>query len=355
MNKFYITYIVIVMRKEPTVENIISVENLWKKYTTYKRESGFKDSVKSFFHREKVYVDAVKDVSFQVKKGDIIGILGPNGAGKSTTIKMLTGTLYPTEGTINVMGFNPCKDRISYVRNMGAVFGQKSQLIFDIPPLDSFRMNKAIYGIPDREYEETLHTLIKILELEDKVMRPTRVLSLGERMKCEFIMAMLHNPPIVYLDEPTIGLDVIAKQNIREFIKQMNEKGTTFILTTHDLEDVEQLAKDVIIINKGEKVFDGTIEDLRKNLGNKKVVELTLAPYAEKNMRDVNQNIVIRGATVINELSHHKTTLEVDIDLISISEFMNELSTQCAFTDISIKELSMETIITKIYKETGDK
>lgn len=337
------------------MENIISVEHLCKKYTTYKRESGFKASVKSFFHREKVYVDAVKDVTFQVKRGDIIGILGPNGAGKSTTIKMLTGTLYPTEGVINVMGFSPYKDRISYVRNMGAVFGQKSQLIFDIPPLDSFRMNKAIYGIPDKEYEETLHTLIEILELEDKVMRPTRVLSLGERMKCEFIMAMLHNPPIVYLDEPTIGLDVIAKQNIREFIKQMNERGTTFILTTHDLEDVQQLAKEVIIINKGEKVFDGSIADLRRNLGNKKVVELTVDSYSEKGIVYGNKNIEIRGTTVISELSHQKTTLEVDIDVISISEFMNELSSQYAFTDISIKELSMETIITKIYKETSNK
>ena len=185
-------------------------------------------------------------------------------------------------------------------------------------------------------------------------MRPTRVLSLGERMKCEFIMAMLHNPPIVYLDEPTIGLDVIAKQNIREFIKKMNEKGTTFILTTHDLEDVQQLAKDVIIINKGEKVFDGSITDLRRNLGNKKVVELTLDTNSRKGTVDGYKNIEIRGTTVICELSHQKTTLEVDTDVISISEFMNELSSQCSFTDISIKELSMETIITKIYKETGN-
>lgn len=337
------------------MENIISVEHLWKKYTTYKRDSGFKASVKSFFHREKVYVDAVKDVSFQVKKGDVIGILGPNGAGKSTTIKMLTGTLYPTEGTIDVMGFNPCKDRIAYVRNMGAVFGQKSQLVFDIPPLDSFRMNKAIYGIPDKEYEETLQSLIEILELEDKVMRPTRVLSLGERMKCEFIMAMLHNPPIVYLDEPTIGLDVIAKQNIREFIKKMNERGTTFILTTHDLEDVEQLAKDVIIINKGEKVFDGTLMELRKTLGNKKVVELTLVSKQGKVQKEEEYKIDIRGTTIINGLDHHKIVLEVDTDVITMSDFMTELSSQCAFTDISIKELSMETIITKIYKETSNK
>lgn len=324
---------------------IITVENLSKRYTTYKRGSGFKDSVKSFFHREEILVSAVKDVNFTVEEGDIIGILGPNGAGKSTTIKMLTGTLYPTEGTIKVMGYVPSKNRIAYVKHMGAVFGQKSQLIFDIPPVDSFRMNKAIYDIPKEAYEKRLNMLIELLELGDKVLRPTRILSLGERMKCEFVMAMLHDPKIVFLDEPTIGLDVIAKQNIREFIKEMNKKGTTFILTTHDLEDVEHLAKNVIIINKGEKVFDNTIEDLRKNLGNKKIIELTLNKK-EKVKLDIPGIKVAEGGNGVN------LNIEVDVDIIPISNFITRLSEVCEFSDISIKALPMEQIITNIYKES---
>ena len=296
-------------------------------------------------------MDAVKDVNFHVKEGDIIGILGPNGAGKSTTIKMLTGTLYPSEGKIEVMGYNPFKSRTKYVKSMGAVFGQKSQLVFDIPPIDSFRMNKAIYDIPDQEYEERLNMFVKKLGLEELIMRPTRVLSLGERMKCEFIMAMLHGPKIVFLDEPTIGLDVIAKQNIRNFIKEMNGKGVTFILTTHDLEDVEQLAKNVVIINKGEKVFDGTITDLRKNLGNKKIVELTLSK-SNQSAEDINRaETDIPGTKVINNKHNHKIVLEVDVDRIPINQFIMKLAEIYEFTDISIKELPMEQIITKIYKE----
>ncbi|MBE5940355.1 MAG: ATP-binding cassette domain-containing protein [Lachnospiraceae bacterium] len=324
---------------------LIKVDGLGRRYVTYKRGSGFKESIKSFFKRKKVYVDAVKNVSFTVKEGDIVGILGPNGAGKSTTIKMLTGTLYPSEGTIDVMGYNPCKDRVKYVKNMGAVFGQKSQLIFDIPPVDSFVMNKAIYDIDDREYEERLKLLTELLELGDIIYRPTRVLSLGERMKCEFIMAMLHNPKIVFLDEPTIGLDVIAKQNVRKFIKEMNERGVTFILTTHDLQDVEQLAKNVIIINSGEKVFDGTITELKNTLGAKKIVEITLADDTESDVSD------IEGVKLIEKNNNLQFTLEVDTEIIPINKFIGLMSQKSVFTDISIKELPMEDVIAKIYTE----
>ncbi|SFR80681.1 ABC transporter ATP-binding protein [Anaeromicropila populeti] len=332
------------------MEKIITVENLSRKYVTYTRGSGFRESLKSFFRRQKVSVDAVKDVSFYVGKGDIIGILGPNGAGKSTTIKMLTGTLYASTGNIQVMGCDPCRNRTEYVKNIGAVFGQKSQLVFDIPPIDSFRMNKAIYDISDKDYKERLDLLVELLGLEDKIFRPTRVLSLGERMKCEFIMAMLHNPDIVFLDEPTIGLDVIAKQTIRDFIKKMNEKGTTFILTTHDLQDVEQLAKNIIIINKGEKVFDGSIDELKRNLGNKKIIELTLTKKADVNRTGETYDLGIEGAAVIAVEEEHKLTIEVDIDRISINQFIIRLAELCEFSDISIKELPMEKVITTIYK-----
>lgn len=322
--------------------NIITVENLVKRYETYKRGSSFKESLQTFFHREKVPVMAVNDISFTIEEGDIVGILGPNGAGKSTTIKMLTGTLYPTNGSIRVMNYNPTKNRKQYVHQIGAVFGQKSQLIWDIPPIDSFRMNKAIYGISDKDYKERLDMMSRLFGVEDFITRPTRVLSLGERMKCEFIMAMLHQPKVVFLDEPTIGLDVIAKQKIREFIHEMNQRGTTFILTTHDLEDVEQLAKNVIIINHGEKVFDDSIENLRNVLGAKKLVQLVLQKPLEE--------LDIEGTSIIERESELNITVSVDLDTISINEFMEKLSRKCAFTDISIKEMPMETIITHIYQ-----
>lgn len=321
---------------------IIEVKNLMKSYTTYKRGSGFKETVKSFFKREKVIVDAVQDVSFSIEKGEICGVLGPNGAGKSTTIKMLCGALFPTSGEIHVMGQVPAKNRKQYVQKIGAVFGQKSQLIWDIPPIDSFAMNKAIYDIEDEAYEKRLNEFSELFELQEVMHKPTRVLSLGERMKCEFVMAMLHAPEIVFLDEPTIGLDVIAKAKIREFIKEMNQKGTTFILTTHDLEDVEQLASHVIIINHGNKVFDDNLEKLRSTLGEKKIVELTLA----KPFKDVD----IEDAVMISQDSPYDLHLEVDVAKTSIHEFLKKLSKQLNFTDIAIKELPMDQIITRIYE-----
>ena len=337
------------------MEEAVVMKNVCKDFKVLNRHEGLKGSIKDLFSRDYRTVSAVKDVTLTVHRGEIIGYLGPNGAGKSTTIKMMTGVLEPTSGELLVNGKVPYKNRTENCENIGVVFGQRSQLWWSLPLIESFKLLRDLYMVPEKDYEGMLELYRSLVDIEPILHKPVREMSLGQRTLSDILAAFLHNPAIVFLDEPTIGLDVIAKQNIREFIKHMNEKGTTFILTTHDLEDVEQLAKDVIIINKGEKVFDGTIADLRKNLGNKKVVELTLDPYAEKNMCDADLNIVIRGTTVINELSHHKTTLEVDTDLISISEFMNALSSQCAFTDISIKELSMETIITKIYKETGDK
>lgn len=321
----------------------ITVEHLVKNYKTYERGSSFAETVRSFFHRKEVLVKAVNDISFSVEEGSVTGILGPNGAGKSTTIKMLTGALYPTSGRIDVMGFCPSEDRKRYVHEIGAVFGQKSQLIFDIPPIDSFRMNKAIYGIPDVQYQDRLEELTTLFSVRDIIGKPTRVLSLGERMKCEFIMAMLHRPKIVFLDEPTIGLDVIAKAKIRDFIRTMNANGTTFILTTHDLDDVEQLAGQVIIINHGIKVFDNTLTSLQHSLGNRKLIDLTLFRP--------DQNFTVSGATVIERKSDLELVLEVNAEQSSIAEFLKELSSNYVFRDISIRSLPMETIITSIYQE----
>jgi ABC-2 type transport system ATP-binding protein len=330
-----------------TDKKIIKVNNLSKTYTTYKRGSGLRETVKSFFRREKVTVNAVDNISFDVDEGSICGILGPNGAGKSTTIKMLCGALYPAAGKIQAMNFNPYSDRKKYVREIGAVFGQRSQLVWDIPPADSFNMNRAIYGISPADYKTRLDELADLFEIDEVMHKPTRVLSLGERMKCEFIMAMLHRPKIVFLDEPTIGLDVIAKKKIREFIRRLNGSGTTFILTTHDLEDVKKLADHVIIINHGAKVFDNTLQCLQLSLGEKKIVELVF-----ENPFDIHKEILsdnTGGIRLLEQKSPLEFSLEVDTAVTAIGDFMENLSRKANFSDIAVKELPMEEIITQIY------
>ncbi|MDR0975014.1 MAG: ATP-binding cassette domain-containing protein [Ruminococcus sp.] len=329
---------------------LITVENLVKTYTTYKRGSDFRETVKSFFHREKITVNAVNDISFGIPEGQLCGLLGPNGAGKSTTVKMLCGALFPTSGRIISAGYSPAAERGRYVKEIGAVFGQKSQLIFDIPPEDSFNLNRAIYDIPKADYNERLAYMTKLLDVEDVIKKPTRVLSLGERMKCEFIMAMLHAPKIVFLDEPTIGLDVIAKASVREFIANMNKQGTTFILTTHDLDDVCELARRVIIINKGEKVFDGELENLRNYLGRKKVIELTLSERLSGHLTEVLPEAVRKAILASSFPSELQLTLEADMDIMPINQFIEHLAESIKFTDISVKELPMERIIADIYK-----
>ncbi|MBN2736642.1 MAG: ATP-binding cassette domain-containing protein [Spirochaetales bacterium] len=289
---------------------MISVEKLTKQYTTYQRGHRFWETLKSIFIRKKINVDALKGISFTIKEGELLGLIGPNGAGKSTTIKILTGILYPTGGSVQSMGYVPWKDRQKYVKHIGVVFGQKSQLIWDIPPIDSFYMNKAIYDIDHASYESRLKKMGDILNAHEIMRKPTRQLSLGERMRCEFIMAMLHNPPLVFLDEPTIGLDVIAKETIRNFIMEMNKQGVTFILTTHDMDDLEHLAKRVIVINHGEIVFEGNMESLKTHLGTKKV--LRLATHENLNIQE------IEGISDINRLSDFEIQLELDTKIISI-------------------------------------
>lgn len=320
---------------------IIRAENLCKQYITYRRGSSIKDTVKSLFKREKVMIDAVNDISFSIGKGEIVGMLGRNGAGKSTTIKMLTGVLTPTSGFLEVMGYTPYTQRTRYVSHIGAVFGQKSQLIWDVPPLDSFQMNRAIYNIPKDEYSRNLDRLITLLDVQDIVSRPTRVLSLGERMKCEFVMAMLHSPSVVFLDEPTIGLDMIAKENIRTFIKEMNHAGVTFILTTHDLSDVEKLAKRVIIIDEGKKVFEDSLVALKRHLGNKKTAVIkTTVPVPPESI----EHSGVSASSGDNDLM-----LTVDCDVLAMGDFLSWINSKCDILDISIQEQPIEEIIRTIY------
>jgi ABC-2 type transport system ATP-binding protein len=326
-------------------EPILEVKNLTKTYRTYERGHTMREIAVNLIRRRMKEVPAVKGISFTVARGEIVAFLGPNGAGKSTTLKMLTGVLHPTSGEATALGMTPWKQRRQYVRRIGAVFGQKSQLIWDIPPIDAFYMNKAIYGVPDAAYRETLNRLTALLGVEELVRKPTRQLSLGERMKCEFIMAMLHRPELVFLDEPTIGLDVMAKEAIRGFIRDMNREGVTFILTTHDLDDVEALAERVIVINDGDIVFDGGLDRLRGLLGDKKSVRIaTEAPIPDE---------PTPGAALIKRIHACEVELEIDTGAIPLKRFIQICNEQYGIQDMSITPLPIEAIIKELYGRKG--
>jgi ABC-2 type transport system ATP-binding protein len=320
----------------------IEVRDLTKTYTTYKRGSGLADVLKSVFVREAEEVRALKGINFDVEEGELVGFLGPNGAGKSTTLKILTGVLHPTSGSVDALGYCPWKQRKRYVANIGAVFGQKSQLIWDIPPMDSFLMNQAIYGIADGDFKATLAELAGLLGVEELMKRPTRNLSLGERMKCEFIMAMLHRPRVVFLDEPTIGLDVIAKETIRDFIRRMNAEGVTFILTTHDLADVESLARRVIVVNHGELVFDDTLESLRGYFGSRKRIRLVTARAAA--------DLDLGGLEETGRESDTDVSYELNLAVTPLNRFIARANERTEIRDMSIEEIPIERVIKDLYE-----
>jgi len=320
---------------------MIEVSHLCKTYMTHERGHSLKEIMANLIRRPMKEVHAVKDISFTVKRGEMVAFLGPNGAGKSTTLKMLTGVLHPTAGEVKALGLIPWKQRSEYVRRVGAVFGQKSQLLWDIPPIDSFYMNKAIYSVPEREYTRTLDHLTSLLGVGDIMRKPTRQLSLGERMKCEFIMAMLHGPELVFLDEPTIGLDVIAKENIRDFIKDMNRQGVTFILTTHDLDDVEMLAERVIVINHGEIVFDDSLKELRGRVGGKKALRVTTdLPLPDE---------LLPGVALLNRFHESEAELEIDTDIMPLKHFIRQFNETYGILDMSIEPLPIEVVMKELY------
>jgi ABC-2 type transport system ATP-binding protein len=320
---------------------VIEVKDLRKTFKTHKREAGFGNAVKSLFKREYVITDALKGISFTIEEGEVVGFIGPNGAGKSTTIKALSGILYPSGGEVNVLGFIPWKDRISYVSNIGVVFGQKSQLWWDLPALDSFYLNKFIYKIPEREFKERLSFLLKYLSLEELAKKPVRDLSLGERMKCQLVAALLHRPRLVFLDEPSIGLDAISKNLFRDFIIAENKKyGTTFIITTHDMQEIERLCKRVIIINNGLIVYDGDLATIKKKFLNKKLVDVILE---EKGKR-----FSFPGAKLL-ETEDYRFRVELDTEKASVKSLVNHILKSYDVEDINIADPDIEEIIRKIY------
>ncbi len=322
--------------------SIIEVSKLSKTFKLKLKEKGFKGSLKSIVKPKYKYVKAVNNVSFKVEKGEILAFIGPNGAGKSTTIKMLTGILYNTKGSIKVLGLDPTKDRKKLAYNIGTVFGQKEQLWTHLTPYDNFKFFGAIYDIPDSRVEKKIQELKDLFELEDFINTPVRNLSLGQRIRCEIVASLIHEPKILFLDEPTIGLDPVVKEKIRTLIKRMNkEYKTTIFLTSHDIGDIEKLCKRVIIINNGELVLDDTMENLKYHYLNKKIVEVKMKEKVNLDDKD--------GITILKDKGYN-LKLEVDTTKKNVLDAVNMLNPD-NIIDINISNTPLEEIISNIYKK----
>jgi ABC-2 type transport system ATP-binding protein len=322
---------------------MIETADLRKVFRSVKRRPGIGGAIAALFSREYEEKAAVDGVTMSLEAGELIGYLGPNGAGKSTTIKMLTGILVPTSGTVRVAGLVPHRQRLENAQNIGVVFGQRSQLYWDLPLRESFELLRSIYDVPRDRYRQNLNHFIEILDLDAFMDTPVRQLSLGERMRGDFAAAMLHDPKIVYLDEPTIGLDVVAKEAIREFIARTNrERGTTIILTTHDLADIERLARRVILIDDGSIIFDGPISRLRDEYGTQRTLVITLA--------DSYEEVAIEGAQVENR-EGNVVRLRFDRRRTSAEALIRRAMERYVLSDIAIIEPDIDSIVRRIYRE----
>ncbi len=322
----------------------IRVTNLSKKFRVKVKEKGLKGSVKSIFRPKYREINAVEDISFSVQRGEILAFIGPNGAGKSTTIKMLTGILYPNSGEVSVLGICPTQRRKKLAYKIGTVFGQKEQLWTHLTPYDNFKFFGAIYDLPEEKIEERIESLKSIFELEEFINTPVRNLSLGQRIRCEIVASLIHEPEVLFLDEPTIGLDPVVKENIRTLIKQMNrEYQTTIFLTSHDVGDIEKLCKRIIIVNHGKIVTDDSMENLKYHYLNKKLVEVKLKEPTELKEEE--------GITVLKSKGNN-LKLEVDTTKKCISDAMKLIDAD-NIIDINISNVPLENIITDIYKGGG--
>ena len=322
---------------------IIEVKDLVKTYKIIEKEDGIKGYFKNLIKPKYNEITAVNGINFNIEEGELVGYIGENGAGKSTTIKMLTGLLTPTSGKVVVNGIVPNEKRIENNKNIGAVFGQKTQLWWDLPVIESFRLIKKMYKIPENEYRNNLKNFSKILDLDDLLEKQVKNLSLGQKMRCEIAATFLHNPKIVYLDEPTIGLDVFVKEKIRKFIKDINkEKKTTVILTTHDLNDIEDVCDRIILLDKGKIIFDGEKQKFKDTYGKYVIAEFIISSK--------NKNICDLDNAMILEENDKSLKIKFLHDETTIVKLINEISNYCTINDIHIKEAGLEEILKEIYK-----
>lgn len=325
-------------------QTIIDVQNLCKTFKIHKRGRGFGGAVKNIFHPVYEQKKAVDDVSFSIKEGEMVGFIGPNGAGKSTTVKMLSGILYPDSGSVSVAGYIPYRQRKEYVANIGVVFGQKSQISWDLSPLDSYEVIKHIYKIPDKKYKENLERFTELLDMGKFINQPVRQLSLGQRMRADIAASLLHSPKIVFFDEPTIGIDVVGKDKIRKFIKTLNQTDNiTMIFTTHDMQDIEKTCERLIIIDGGKKLYDGSFENVKKNYVSSRIIEVEFENLpVELSFKNVEISDVDNNAM--------KKIISFDTDKVSVNYLMSELMNTHNIKDVSIREPEIDTIIRDIYE-----
>ncbi|MCI3923757.1 ABC transporter ATP-binding protein [Paenibacillus sp. TRM 82003] len=325
----------------------IDVENLRKEFKLQKSREGLKGALRDLFQREYRQVTAVNDISFQIPKGEICGYIGENGAGKSTTIKMLTGILVPTSGRIKVNGYVPYEEREKFVGGIGVVFGQRSQLWWDIGVVESFNLLRKVYRVPDRDYKLRLDELVDRLALGDLLNRPVRKLSLGQRMRCEIAAALIHNPSILFLDEPTIGLDIVVKTEIREFLNSLNERyGTTILLTTHDLQDIEALCSRVIMLDDGKIIYDGGLQNLKETWGRGKEIVFQFGsgiPLSE--LERLTEGLEVDW-TIENEYSARAALPRG----ANVSDALARVVGATDIRDIRIEETNTDEIVREIYK-----
>ena len=326
----------------------IIVENLAKSFQIAKRQPGLINAFKGLVKREYKTVHALEGVSFKLDAGELVGYIGPNGAGKSTTVKILSGILVPDSGRCEIMGRTPWKQRVAHVRDIGVVFGQRTQLWWDLPVIESFDLLKDIYKIPHNRYKKTKNKLVEWLRLSELLDTPVRQLSLGQRMRCDLAASLLHSPPLLFLDEPTIGLDAISKLAVREFIKQLNkEKGVTVILTTHDMDDIEALCSRVMVIGQGSILTDGTIAQLRNRFTNEKRLIVDIDASGKHRSNIVSP---LHGAKLVTT-EGNRLVFRFNPDELSSAELVRMVSEQYDIKDLIIENPSIEEIIARLYED----
>lgn len=323
---------------------MIQVQNLRKEFIKYEKEPGLLGMIKAFVNAKKRVIPAVDDVSFTINKGEIVGYIGANGAGKSTTIKMLTGILTPTSGTISINGIVPYKERTKNAYQIGVVFGQRTQLWWDLPLVESFSIMKEIYGVSDIDFKERMEFFEEIFEISEFMKSPVRQLSLGQRMRADIVASLLHNPAVLFLDEPTIGLDVVAKNQMRHAIKKLNQVyQTTVILTTHDLDDIALLCHRIIMIDQGKVIYEGTLEDLKDRFGYmKKVIFKLKDESTEHVLPSSNEDVKYR-------LSGSQITVDFNKHKYSVSDIAAAVLQSFNVVDMEVSEREIEDIVAGIY------
>jgi ABC-2 type transport system ATP-binding protein len=323
--------------------SIIEVKKLSKSFDYFKKEPGLKGSVKSLFWRKTLHKYAIQDVSFQIEEGELVGFLGPNGAGKTTTLKILAGILLPTSGSAKVLGFDPWKREKRYQKQFSIVMGQKNQLWWDLPASESFALNRDIYEIEPKIYKKNLNELVELMGLRELLDIPVRKLSLGERMKCELVAALLHQPGILFLDEPTIGLDVVSQEKIRQFVEEYNRfQKTTIILTSHYMRDIERLCKRVLVINDGGIIYDGALEELMNRYVDHKVLKIEFhKQVSEDNLRRFGEIVERDGLRVVLKTKKKE-----------IPHLVQRMLTEFEVDDLAIEEVQVEEVIRRIFNKT---